>query len=288
MFYVRPPVYAGRFYDLEPDRLKMQIEGCFNHSLGPKEKESKGESQSEKLVAVVAPHAGYMASGPVHAWAISRLPKANYIIVGPNHSGFGSQFAIMKKGLWKTPLGGVAVSEKVADRIEAACELVEHDVLPHQSENSIEVQLPFLQYRFGNDFGFVPLCVLQDPPDDAFLESCRVVGEAIAGTVKALKKDGERWILIASSDFSHYIPQKRAVEIDKKVIGAISKLDEKMFFHRVKDLQASVCGYGPIAMVMIAAKALGAKKAELLKYATSGDTTGDTTAVVGYASIAMM
>ncbi len=279
MIYVRAPVVAGTFYDLEPARLKKQISGCFNHPLGPKREESK-----EDMVAAIAPHAGYIYSGAVQAWTYSQMKKANYIIIGPNHSGFGSQFAIMKNGLWKTPLGGIAIDEAFASKLIDACKLIKQDAIPHQSEHSIEVQLPFLQYKFGDDFKFVPLCILNDFPDDGFLESCRVVGEAIA---KAVKRSKKKWILIASSDFSHYIPQEQAMETDNKVINAIKKLDERLFFRRVQQMQASVCGYGPIAITMIAAKALGAKKAKLLKYATSGDVTGDIGSVVGYASVTM-
>lgn len=276
MFYVRAPVVAGTFYDLEPERLKKQIEGCFKHPLGPKEKDVESE-----LVAAIAPHAGYIYSGPIQAWTYSRIQKANYIIIGPNHSGFGSQFAIMKRGLWKTPLNGLAVDEEFANKL-LECELIKRDVIAHQSEHSIEVQLPFLQYKFGNDFKFLPLCTLNDFPDSSFLESCTIVGKAIAKVVKASK---EKWVLIASSDFSHYIQQEQAMKIDKKLINAINKLDEKLFFHRVQQLRATVCGYGAIAITIIAAKALGAKNGKLLKYATSGDITGDIAAVVGYASI---
>jgi len=278
MFYVRAPVAAGMFYDLETERLKKQIDGCINHPLGPR------KLAEQEIIAAVAPHAGYMYSGAVQAWTYSRMKKANYVIIGPNHSGFGSQFAIMKKGLWKTPLGSIAVDEDFANKITDACELVKQDVVPHQAEHSIEVQIPFLQHRFGNDFKFVPICILNDFPDDTFLKSCRVVGETLA---KVIKGSREKWILIASSDFSHYIPQEQAMKIDKKLIDAITKLDEKLLFSRVQQLRASICGYGPIAIVIAAAKKLGAKKGKLLKYATSGDTTGDMEAVVGYASIVM-
>jgi AmmeMemoRadiSam system protein B len=280
MVYVRAPVVAGMFYDIEVERLRKQIDGCFRHPLRPKEKNKEIKS----LKAVVAPHAGYLYSGPVQAWVYSRMPSANYIILGTNHSGFGEQFAIMKSGLWKTPLGGVAVDESMAERL-LECELIRQDVTPHESEHSIEVQLPFLQHKFGNDFKFVPLCVLNDAPDEAFLESCSVVGKGIA---KAVKDSKEKWIIIASSDFSHYVPVAYAEQTDRKIISAITKLDDKLFFSRVQEMQASVCGYGAIAVAIAAAKELGAKKAELLKYATSGSTTGDNNSVVGYASIAMM
>ena len=276
---VRAPVVAGSFYDLEPSKLKKQIEACFNHKIGPR------GMKKERLVAAVVPHAGYMYSGPVAAWVYSRIENANYVILGPNHSGVGDEFAIVKEGLWKTPLGGVAIDEEMADRITKLCEIVSYDVIPHQSEHSIEVQLPFLQYRFGSDFKFVPICILNEFADESFLERCTVVGEGIAKAIKAAKK---RWIIIASSDFSHYVPQDVAHKVDGALIRSIKKLDAKKFFSDISSKNASVCGYGAIATAMIAARALGAKKGVLLKYATSGDITGEFSAVVGYASLAFV
>lgn len=275
---VRAPVAAGTFYDLDKTRLKKQIESCFNHRFGPK------KVKKEKFVAAIVPHAGYMYSGPIAAWIYSIIGKGNYIIIGPNHRGWGSSFAIASKGLWKTPLGGVAVDEKMAKKLMDSCKLLEVDFIPHQSDHSIEVQLPFLQHKFGNDFKFVPISVKNEVADDILLESCKAVGKAIGKSIKSSK---EKWVVLASSDFSHYIPQEMANEVDKSLINTIKKLDEKKFFDGVNSKKATICGFGGIATTMAAAKELGAKKGKLLRYATSGDITGQFSSVVGYASMIM-
>jgi hypothetical protein len=257
--------------------LKKQVESSFRHKLGPK------EMKKQTMVAAVVPHAGLDYSGPVAAWVYSRIEPANYIIIGPNHNGLGSQFALMKTGLWKTPLGEIVVHESMAQKLLDNCKLLDYDVLAHQYEHSAEVQLPFLQYRFGNDFKFVPIAVMNEFADDTLLDACKKIGKEIAGVVKKEKK--EKWILIAASDFSHYVTQEKARKVDGACIKSILKMDEKDFFAKVNEKQASICGYGAIAIIIAAAKELGAKKAELLKYATSGEVSGDVDAVVGYASI---
>ncbi len=276
MISIRAPVVAGTFYNLEKEMLKKQIDRCFNHELGPK------ETKKQPFFAGVVPHAGYEFSGPVAAWVYSRIEKANYIILGPNHTGIGSNFALMKSGIWKTPLGEIVVDEKVAEKLLKECKILEFDVMAHEQEHSIEVQLPFLQHRFGNDFKIIPISISNQFADESLLESCKLIGKEIANVIK---KQKEKWIILASSDFSHYIPQDRAKKIDNYIIKAILKLNEKDFFARINEKNATVCGFGPIAIAIVAAKGLGAKKGELLKYSTSGDITKDFGAVVGYAAV---
>jgi len=273
---IRPPAVAGMFYNLNSEMLRKQIKSCFDHKLGPK------KIKEGKFIAAVVPHAGYPYSGPVAAWSYSRIPKCNYIILGPNHRVFSSRFGVMKEGVWKTPLGSANIDDKVASKLIDSSPLLEYDILAHESEHSIEVQLPFLQYRFNEDFKFVPISVVNEYPSFDFLEECRVVGKTI---VSIIKKEKKKWVIIASSDFSHYIPYEDAYSTDNYIIDVILKLSEKDFFLRLQEKNASVCGFGPIAIAIIAAKELGAKKGELLKYATSGDVTGDKGAVVGYSSI---
>jgi len=276
MITVRAPVAAGTFYDINPELLRKQIEASFKSKIG-----AKGV-KTQKTIAAVVPHAGYMYSGAVASWVYSRMESGNYIILGPNHTGNGERFAISKNGIWKTPFGGVAIDEKMAEDLMKECKLLEYDIIPHMNEHSIEVQLPFLQYRFGNDFKFVPISVMNEFADETLLENCSVIGKGIA---KVVKKSKQNWTIIASSDFSHYVEQRMAKETDLSVIRAIKKLNERLVFEKITETNASVCGFGPIAIAMIAAKELGAKKGDLLKYATSGDTTGETHSVVGYASI---
>jgi len=275
--FVREPIVAGMFYNLNRENLMKQIESCFKHPLGP------GEMKEEEFIAAVVPHAGYMYSGPIAAWVYAKIPKANYIIIGPNHNLIGSGFAVFGKGTWKTPLGNVEVNDKLALRLVRENPLLEFDIVAHQNEHSIEVQLPFLQYRFGDNFEIVPISIINQFPTMEFLEQCQAIGKTIA---KALK-DEKNWMILASSDFTHYEPYEYAMMTDKYFIEAIEKLDEKEFFLRLQEKHGSVCGFGAIAIAMTIAKELGAKNGKLLKYATSGDITGDKTAVVGYASIVM-
>ncbi len=282
MLPIRAPVVAGKFYDIDPKRLKKQLSVCFSKV---EDTAKKIKAQHRELRVAVVPHAGYEYSGSVAARVYSMIsedsPK-NYIILGTNHSGYGSRFATMKRGLWKTPLGGIVVNTSMVNKLLEECKLLENDFMPHQNEHSIEVQLPFLQYKLGNDFEFVPISVTNEEADETLLESCRMLGKSIA---KVVKKDKDKWIVLASSDFSHYVPQKFAEEVDNYLIRAIVRLNEKTFFSRIAERNASACGFGSIAVAMVIAKELGSKRGKLLEYATSADVTGDTGAVVGYASI---
>jgi hypothetical protein len=272
---IRPPAVAGKFYDLEPERLKKQIKSCFSHKLG------SSIIQEEDFKACVVPHAGYIYSGPVASNVYSKIKKANYVIIGPNHRPSENNYSIMTSGEWKTPLGGVKINENFSKNLLENCPLLKNDPLSHKPEHSIEVQIPFLQYRFDNDFSFVPI-LIGNRPDHNLLEECKIVGDAIYKTIKDQK---EEWIVIASSDFSHYVPQEQAERFDKWIIESILKLDEEELFNRILQKNVSVCGFVGIAVSIVISKKLGAKKGELLKYATSGDIINDKTSVVGYGSI---
>jgi MEMO1 family protein len=283
MLYVRPPVAAGRFYDIDSERLKRQLDVAFKRSL---EERDSTKPQNAKLKGAVVPHAGYEYSGSVAAAFYSQLDPAsarNYIIIGPNHYFVGSPFSIMKSGLWKTPLGGVAINENMSNVLLEKCKILENDVMAHQNEHSVEVQLPFLQKVFGGDFKFVPISIANETPDDDMLKACQTIGECVADSVK---KSKDKWIILASSDLSHYITSQAAKDTDSALINSIVRLKEKQLFQKVKELNATACGFGPIAALIVAAKILGVKKGRLLKYVNSGDVTGDINSVVGYASIA--
>ena len=280
MLYLRPPVAAGRYYELDPVNLRKQIDAAFA-------KFGKSRKKVDKVRAAIVPHAGYDYSGWVAASVYSildRKEKINFVIFGTNHYMIGSKYATMKSGLWKTPLGGVSVDEKMTDSIIERSKIIEIDVLPHQNEHSIEIQLPMLQYVFGNDFKFVPITVSTDIMDNSAVDDIRIIGKAVADAVKSSK---EKWVVLASSDFSHYVPQKLAEDTDKYLISPILKLNESSFLERVVEKNASACGIGAVAAAIVAAKALGSKKGRLMKYATSADLSGDKSSVVGYAGIIM-
>ncbi len=276
---VRRPAYAGTFYEATPQSLKNQIEGCFKHELGPKALPKVNESELKQTVGLISPHAGYMFSGPVAAHGYYNLAldgKPELIVIfGPNHTGMGSALAIMKEGAWRTPLGEVEIDTAAADAIMQGANIIDVDDGAHLGEHSIEVQLPWLQYLYGSSFRFVPICFLMQD-----LQSSREVGKSVALAVR-----DRNALIIASTDMTHYEPQKVAEKKDRAVIEEATKLNEEKVYKTVEMAQVSMCGYGPVIAAITAAKELGAKNGSLLCYKTSGDIVGDYSAVVGYASI---
>jgi AmmeMemoRadiSam system protein B len=279
---VRPPAFAGSWYAGTPESLKKQIERVFTHKLGPGSLPTVINDGPRNIVGLVSPHAGYMYSGPVAAQGYYQLAKDGkpdvVVIFSPNHTGRGSALAAMREGVWRTPLDDLEIDTATADEILQASSIIDVDEVAHTYEHSIELQLPFLQYMYGSDFKFVPITfMMQD------LESSREVGKA---TAKALS--GKNALVIASTDMSHYEPQERAEKKDKMALEAAVKLDEEQYYSIIESQAVSSCGYGPTIAAITASKKLGAKKAKLLCYRTSGDITGDYSQVVGYASIAFM
>ncbi len=280
MLYLRPPVAAGRFYDLDMVLLNRQIEIAFQRA-------GKNRKKIGKVRAAIVPHAGYEYSGHVAASVYSLLDRkkpTNFIIIGTNHYMVGSKYAIMKQGLWKTPLGGVAVDQNMVESIMKKCELLENDVLPHQNEHSIEVQIPMLQYVCGSEFKFVPISIGLDSYNQSNLDDLKLIGKSLASCVKSSK---ENWMILASSDFSHYISQKDAEAVDKYLLSPITRLNESSLFERAEETNTSACGIGAITASITAAKALGAKTGKIVKYSTSGEITGDKSSVVGYAGVVL-
>ena len=276
---VRRPTQAGSFYAGDARALKQQIESCFLHSFGPSKLPKVDENGPRKVVGLVCPHAGYMYSGPVAANAYYELAldgkPETIIIMGPNHTGYGSALALMDEGAWRTPLGDVEVDTVVARALCRETGLLDVDESAHRFEHSVEVQLPFLQYLFGNEFKFVPLCFqLQD------FRSADEVGNAVAEVLSERNA-----VIVASSDFTHYEPQASAERKDLAALEAVKAMDAKRFIDIVEERNVTACGYGPIAATITASKSLLAKEATLLQYKTSGDITGDKSSVVGYAAV---
>lgn len=262
---MREPTVAGQFYPLTPKNLKKELNRCFSGT----------EDLRRNVIGAVVPHAGYMYSGAVAAHAYAQLPKVEtYVIFGPNHTGYGSIVAA-SQDVWSTPLGEVQTDSELARSFAGG--IMDFDEVAHRYEHSIEVQIPFLQHRFGEDFKVLPICMgLQDE------ETAMEIGNEVA---HAVKETGRSVVFIASSDFTHYQPADVAREIDNYLIDSILDMDVFELYRRIFEKGATACGYGPIAAMLTASKALGADKGTLLKYATSGDVTGDNSAVVGYAAI---
>ena len=276
---IRYPKQAGSFYAGSRESLKRQIDECFTHILGPGEFPELHSEGSRQIVGLVCPHAGYTYSGPVAANAYYSLSQDGsvdtFVILGPNHQGVGSNVSIMDKGKWRTPLGDAEIDAFLAEEIIRKSEIVDIDETAHSFEHSIEVQLPFLQYVYGSSFKFVPICFLMQD-----LQTCMEVGESLAETIK-----DRNAVIIASTDLTHYESQKIAAEKDRLVIDAITKMDADLLYSVLENRSISACGYGPVATLLTAAKKLNAEKVQLLKYATSGDVSGDFSSVVGYASL---
>ncbi len=266
---IRNPVVAGQFYPGGHGQLRSLLKGMVD------EKAAK-----EEVIGLLSPHAGYIYSGPVAGATISRIKfKDTFIIIGPNHTGKGEPLSIMTEGTWKTPLGNVEIDSELSKRILATSKYLKEDFLAHQYEHSIEVQLPFLQY-FKPDIKLVPI-VLSYANGNTYKE----IGKGLAKAIKELNKDV---VIIASSDMTHYEPQESAQKKDIQAIEAMLSLDEDELLKRVQELDISMCGYAPAVSLISAARELGATRAELVKYQTSGNTSGDYATVVGYAGIIIM
>jgi len=282
MVKVRRPCQAGAFYEGTSDALRRQIENCFEDELGPGKLPKVAENAPQKVIGLICPHAGYMFSGPIAAHAYYELAvdgKPDVIVIlGPNHTGYGSGLALMNEGVWRTPLGDVEIDRETANQIVHKSHIVDIDDSAHSHEHSIEVQLPFLQYLYGSGFKIVPICFLMQD-----LSSAREVGEAVAEVLLHKKA-----VIIASSDMTHYEPQESAERKDKKVLEAIEAMDEVRFQSVIEAHNVSACGHGPIIALITAAKILGGREAKLLCYRTSGDVTGDRSSVVGYAAVCFM
>ena len=273
---IRTPAVSGTFYPENEKKLKNLIHECFMHPIGPG-KTSPTDSD-EKIYGVICPHAGFVYSGPVacHSfYSISSSTSRLAIITGPNHYGIGQSIASMIDASWKTPLGLMEVDSESALELRDGLDILELDSFSHSKEHSIEVQIPMLQETFSHEMKILPVSLINQEQQTATR-----VGSAIAKI--AQKKDA---LLIGSSDFTHYEENEFAHRQDLALIDPILKLDVDEFYKVLYERNVTACGFGAIASTMIACKELGATEGKLLKYATSGDISGDKSQVVGYASI---
>jgi len=263
---IREPAVAGQFYPERPYELTSLIKSMVDN-----------RAAKEDVVGLICPHAGFIYSGPVTGATVSRIKfKDTFIIIGPNHTGAGKPLSIMTEGVWRTPLGELEIDSELAKRILAKSKYLEEDFMAHHYEHSIEVQLPFLQY-FRSDIKIVPIIL-----SFASAWIYKELGKEIAA---AIKESGKEVVIMASSDMTHYESQDSAKEKDAQAIDAILALDEDLLLKRVQGLDITMCGYAPAIALIAAAKELGTRGAELVKYLTSGDATGDYSSVVGYAGI---
>jgi MEMO1 family protein len=266
---IRPPAVAGTFYEGSREGLTRQVEACFAANPAAERK--------ERFIGAVVPHAGLMYSGHVAAafYAMAELPR-RFVILCPNHTGAGHFAAINREGAWRTPLGDIAIDTPLADALMAKTALLAQDTRAHAREHSLEVQLPFLQLLLG-DFTFVPICLGAHRFDYA-----EQVGHAIADVVR---EEREPVGIVASSDLNHYEDQETTLRKDQIAIDPVLARDPRELWRVVDAYDVSMCGFIPTTAMLIAANALGATTARLIKHATSGDTNGDYSHVVGYGAM---
>ena len=270
---IRQPAVAGRFYPANPQRLRAEIEA---YTTAPAAADTPPKIRA---LGCVVPHAGYMYSGHVAGAVYRRLERPQrMVILCPNHTGMGEPLAIMSEGAWQTPLGNAAIDEELAAELKQRMPLLTEDEQAHHSEHALEVQLPFLQV-LAPGFRFVPIAV-----GTGHFDVLSALGIAIGNT---LAQQHERILVIASSDMNHYESDSVTRVKDRRAIEQVLALDPRGLYDTVREGNISMCGYGPAVIMLTAARKLGASKAELIRYATSGDVSGDKDMVVGYAGIAV-
>jgi len=266
---IRKPVVAGRFYPKDAKAINKEIDNFIG----------KGQTRKVDAVGCILPHAGYLYSGKVAATTLSgiNIPEL-VILLGPNHTGEGFAYSIMTEGVWQTPSGEVRIDNQLAGLILKESRYLKEDALAHLNEHSLEVELPMLQY-FKKDIRIIPIAFMSDN-----VSILREIGVGLANSILNHDYKG-KVLLLASSDMTHYEPEEEARFKDSKAIDAILALDERRLIEDINSLNISMCGYAPVVVLLAAAKALGAKRGNLIIYQTSGDITKDKTSVVGYAGI---
>jgi MEMO1 family protein len=270
---LRHPAVAGRFYPGDPDDLRTEAQGYLSQA-------SSVKQVPLWALGCIAPHAGYMYSGHVAGAVFARLEvPQRCIVLCPNHTGMGRALAVMSEGGWQTPLGDVPIDADLATALKARFPALQEDAAAHRAEHAAEVELPFLLLR-QPELRFVPIAV-----GTGHFEMLEQLGKALADVVAAQK---EPILMIASSDMNHYESDVVTRAKDHRAIERILTLDPRGLFDVVTQQDISMCGYGPVVVMLTAARQLGAKSAELVKYATSGDISGDRDMVVGYAGVVVV
>lgn len=270
MIFVREPAVSGMFYPDDPTKLRKDIEAYLKDAVAPDFKEN--------IVGIISPHAGYIYSGKVAAYGFKMVAKKQYdtvVIIGPSHRAYFEGVALWKKGSFKTPLGVIDIDEDIAREIVDAGGIVKPNMETHREEHSLEVQLPFLQSVLNN-FKIVPLIMgIQTS------SACRELVQSIAKVLQGSKK---KFLIVGSTDLSHYHPSTTARKLDDIIVRHLDTFNIPGMIEDVETGRTEACGAGPIIATMMLSQKLGADRGKVLKYADSGDVSGDRSGVVGYVS----
>jgi MEMO1 family protein len=271
---IRPPAVAGTWYPGSAAALTRAVDDYLSRAGGDDD-----AAPFERLVALIAPHAGLIYSGPVAAYAYRLLRRHAFdivVLVGPSHYVAFDGVAIYPAGGFQTPLGMARIAEDCAADIIAATPVVREYAAAHAREHSLEMQLPFVQHLAPN-VPIVPLVMGSQTADTA-----RALGDALAAALR-----DRRALLVASTDLSHYQDAATAARLDQVVVDHVSRFDADGLQRALDRNPNHACGGGPTVAVMRAARVLGARDAVVLKYADSGDVSGDKSSVVGYMAAAL-
>ena len=267
---IREPAVSGTFYPGNPKTLTHDIEQYLSDA-------TPADIQGD-IKGLISPHAGYMYSGPVAAWGYKALSGRRYdtvIVLAPSHRSYFSVAAVLQRGGYRTPLGVVEIDERFASGLLKQGGPVISDPHAHQDEHSLEVQVPFLQYVL-KDFRLVP--IIMGAHD---VELCQELASAL---LRAMEDGTKQFLVVGSTDLSHYYPYRHAVELDSHVVERLDRFDVHGFVEDLASEKCEACGAGPIITTMMATRQMGADAARVLRYANSGDVSGDKATVVGYVS----
>ena len=266
---IRPPAVAGRFYPGDETSLRLAVQDLSG--------DIPADTKKQKVLAAVSPHAGYVYSGGVAAETLGRIEiPETVILLGPNHTGKGAPVAL-STATWSMPMGRVPVDRDFAQDLLEKTDYIEEDELAHKYEHSLEVQIPFLQMGQPN-LSIVPITISHI--------SYQVLNEVSLALAEVIKQRGDKNILIvASSDMTHYEPREAAEQKDHYVLKKLANMDPNILYRSVTGHHISMCGIMPVTVALITVLELGATKTELVRYTDSGEITGDTSQVVGYAGV---
>lgn len=270
---IRKSVIAGTWYPGDPEKLKSEVKRYLDTV---KEKEVRIDGE---IIGLIAPHAGYMYSGPVAAYAYRTLKKGQFkrvLILAPSHRFPFNTASVYFRGAYETPLGVVPVDEEICENLKNSSSLIDFYPQAHSQEHSLEIQLPFLQYVLG-DFHLIPIIV-----GGHGLEFAKRLADAIYNVVK-----GQKVLIVASTDLSHFYPYNVAVKLDRKIIERVEAGDAEGLANDLSNNVSEACGGWPVVAAMLLAKKMGADAFKILHYANSGDVTGDKSSVVGYMAAVM-
>ena len=286
---------AGQFYPDDKDELYEIIHRSFTSSIGPgifptRTSLSQGGQKIHRVECLIVPHAGYVYSGPVaaHSYNIAfnffqefrEEKRIIVIILGPNHYGIGSGVALSEVNTWRTPLGDVNLAKDLGKKLVSSSKIIDSDEVAHSREHSIEVQVPFIQAVAGPLISRISIL-----PISLMLQDMETTSEVSDEIETLYTGEDLPFLIIGSSDLTHYEPHEKAVKKDHELLAEVEKVSTSSFYNVLQRRNISACGYGCISAVMQISGKLNMKRGVLLKYSTSGESSGDTSAVVGYSAV---